>query len=268
MAFAAAGTHVTNECKNSQVNEKFVELQRSEPVRTLTQNIQGGKSSTRTNQRTEISTALWPTWTPHPAPRVIRWAMALLVRESPFDSFQRLCKSLKFQMTVSLFFRRLRSNQRFVFFNNIQSAFFFAWLVQRDELREIFNDISSSSEEEEDEGDRHEDEDLNIMDTEDDLVRQLQDKLNESDSTQNESDRNSQIGKRGLDRRRSSGVRAGGSEGEIGAALTAGTARNFPAASGGGRFHSPSFSHLSFISVVSKSSDWQNCPVDQRQFDI
>lgn len=43
------------------------------------------------------------------------------------------------------------------------------------------------------------------MDTEDDLVRQLQDKLNESDSTQNESDRNSQIGKRGLDQRRSSG---------------------------------------------------------------
>lgn len=76
--------------------------------------------------------------------------------------------------------------------------FFFAWLVQRDELREIFNDISSSSEEEEDEGDRHEDEDLNIMDTEDDLVRQLQDKLNESDSAQNESDRNSQIGKRGF----------------------------------------------------------------------
>lgn len=36
------------------------------------------------------------------------------------------------------------------------------------------------------------------MDTEDDLVRQLQDKLNESDSAQNESDRNSQIGKRGL----------------------------------------------------------------------
>lgn len=108
-------------------------------------------------------------------------------------------------MTLSLFFRSLRSNQRFVFFNNIQSAFF-AWLVQRDELREIFNDISSSSEEEEDEGDRHEDEDLNIMDTEDDLVRQLQDKLNESDSTQNESDRNSQIGKRGLDRRRSLGL--------------------------------------------------------------
>lgn len=113
-------------------------------------------------------------------------------------------KSLKFKMTFSLFSRRLRSNQRFVFFNNIQSASsflffsFFAWLVQRDELREIFNDISSSSEEEEDEGDRHEDEDLNIMDTEDDLVRQLQDKLNESDSTQNESDRNSQIGKSGF----------------------------------------------------------------------
>lgn len=69
-----------------------------------------------------------------------------------------------------------------------------AWLAQRDELREIFNDISSSSEDEEDEGDRHEDEDLNIMDTEDDLVRQLHEKLDESDSAQHESDRNSQIG--------------------------------------------------------------------------
>ena len=68
--------------------------------------------------------------------------------------------------------------------------------AQRDELREIFNDISSSSEDEEDEVDRHEDEDLNIMDTEDDLVRQLQDKLNESDSAQHESDRNNQIGER------------------------------------------------------------------------
>lgn len=75
----------------------------------------------------------------------------------------------------------------------------FAWPAQRDELREIFNDISSSSEDEEDEGDRHEDEDLNIMDTEDDLVRQLQDKLNESDSAQHESDRNNQIGE-SLDR--------------------------------------------------------------------
>ncbi|XP_006632976.1 transcription initiation factor TFIID subunit 7 [Lepisosteus oculatus] len=65
--------------------------------------------------------------------------------------------------------------------------------VQRDELREIFNDISSSSEEEEDEGDRHEDEDLNIMDTEEDLERQLREKLNESDGPRDESDANSQI---------------------------------------------------------------------------
>ncbi|KAG9338627.1 hypothetical protein JZ751_025465 [Albula glossodonta] len=65
--------------------------------------------------------------------------------------------------------------------------------AQRDELREIFNDISSSSEDEEDEGDRHEDEDLNIMDTEEDLERQLQEKLNESDGARDESDRNSQI---------------------------------------------------------------------------
>ncbi|KAM6953159.1 transcription initiation factor TFIID subunit 7-like [Aplochiton taeniatus] len=66
--------------------------------------------------------------------------------------------------------------------------------AQRDELREIFNDISSSSEDEEDEGDRHEeDDDLNIMDTEDDLVRQLQDKLNVSDAARDESDGNSQI---------------------------------------------------------------------------
>ncbi|KAJ8281713.1 hypothetical protein COCON_G00042320 [Conger conger] len=63
--------------------------------------------------------------------------------------------------------------------------------AQRDELREIFNDISSSSEDEED--DRHEDEDLNIMDTEEDLERQLQEKLNESDGTRDESDGNSQI---------------------------------------------------------------------------
>ncbi|CAL8305868.1 unnamed protein product [Arctogadus glacialis] len=63
--------------------------------------------------------------------------------------------------------------------------------AQQDELRKIFNDISSSSEEEEDEGER--DEDLNIMDTEDDLVRQLQDKLDESDSAQHEADRNNQI---------------------------------------------------------------------------
>lgn len=65
--------------------------------------------------------------------------------------------------------------------------------AQHDELREIFNDISSSSEDEEDEGDRHEDEDLNIMDTEDDLERQLHEKLNESDSARDQSDRNNQI---------------------------------------------------------------------------
>uniref|UniRef100_A0A674CYX4 TAF7 RNA polymerase II, TATA box binding protein (TBP)-associated factor n=1 Tax=Salmo trutta TaxID=8032 RepID=A0A674CYX4_SALTR len=67
--------------------------------------------------------------------------------------------------------------------------------AQRDELREIFNDISSSSDDEEDEGDlRHEDEDLNIMDMEEDLVRQLQDKLNESsDGARDEADRNNQI---------------------------------------------------------------------------
>ncbi|XP_019718914.1 transcription initiation factor TFIID subunit 7 [Hippocampus comes] len=62
--------------------------------------------------------------------------------------------------------------------------------TQRDELREMFNDISSSSEDEEDDGDRHEDEDLNIVDTEDDLV---QDKLDESDPAQRESDTNNQI---------------------------------------------------------------------------
>lgn len=85
----------------------------------------------------------------------------------------------------------------------------FAWPAQRDELREIFNDISSSSEDEEDEGDRHEDEDLNIMDTEDDLVRQLQDKLNESDSAQHESDRNNQIGE-SLDRKNLFGFSSAG----------------------------------------------------------
>lgn len=65
--------------------------------------------------------------------------------------------------------------------------------AQHDELMKMFNDISSSSEDEEDDGDRHEDEDLNIMDTEDDLERQLHDKLNESDSARDQSDRNNQI---------------------------------------------------------------------------
>ncbi|KFQ45341.1 Transcription initiation factor TFIID subunit 7, partial [Nestor notabilis] len=63
---------------------------------------------------------------------------------------------------------------------------------EHDELREIFNDISSSSEDE-DERDHHDDEDLNIMDTEDDLERQLQDKLNESDGQQQENEGSNQI---------------------------------------------------------------------------
>ncbi|XP_060741215.1 transcription initiation factor TFIID subunit 7 isoform X1 [Tachysurus vachellii] len=63
----------------------------------------------------------------------------------------------------------------------------------RDELREIFNDISSSSEDEDDDGDRHEDEDLNIMDTEDDMVGHLNEKINESDVGRDENNRNNQI---------------------------------------------------------------------------
>ncbi|KAM9324131.1 transcription initiation factor TFIID subunit 7-like [Gastrophryne carolinensis] len=39
--------------------------------------------------------------------------------------------------------------------------------LERDELREIFNDISSSSDGEEEEGERQDEEDLNIMETED-----------------------------------------------------------------------------------------------------
>lgn len=65
--------------------------------------------------------------------------------------------------------------------------------LEHDELREIFNDISSSSEDE-DERDHHDDEDLNIMDTEEDLERQLQDKLNESDGQQQENEGSNQIG--------------------------------------------------------------------------
>lgn len=67
---------------------------------------------------------------------------------------------------------------------------------EHDELREIFNDISSSSEDE-DERDHHDDEDLNIMDTEEDLERQLQDKLNESDGQQQENEGSNQIGELG-----------------------------------------------------------------------
>lgn len=73
--------------------------------------------------------------------------------------------------------------------------FFYPNVVQHDELREIFNDISSSSEDEDEEGERHEDEDLNIMDTEDDMVRQLHEKMNETDGSRDENDRNSQIGR-------------------------------------------------------------------------
>ncbi|XP_015715584.1 transcription initiation factor TFIID subunit 7-like isoform X1 [Coturnix japonica] len=67
---------------------------------------------------------------------------------------------------------------------------------EHDELREIFNDISSSSEDE-DERDHHDDEDLNIMDTEEDLERQLQDKPSESDGQQQENEGSNQIGESG-----------------------------------------------------------------------
>ncbi|XP_029463239.1 LOW QUALITY PROTEIN: transcription initiation factor TFIID subunit 7-like [Rhinatrema bivittatum] len=65
--------------------------------------------------------------------------------------------------------------------------------VEHDELREIFNDISSSSEDDEDEGDHHDDEDLNILDTEEDVDRQLQDKLSDSDGLQQEKEGTNQI---------------------------------------------------------------------------
>lgn len=65
--------------------------------------------------------------------------------------------------------------------------------AERDELREMFNEISSSSSDE-DERDHHDDEDLNVMDTEEDLERRLQGKLNESSSQQQENEGSSQIG--------------------------------------------------------------------------
>ncbi|XP_032083810.1 transcription initiation factor TFIID subunit 7-like isoform X3 [Thamnophis elegans] len=64
--------------------------------------------------------------------------------------------------------------------------------AERDELREMFNEISSSSSDE-DERDHHDDEDLNVMDTEEDLERRLQGKLNESSSQQQENEGTSQI---------------------------------------------------------------------------
>ncbi|XP_015133710.1 transcription initiation factor TFIID subunit 7-like isoform X1 [Gallus gallus] len=78
---------------------------------------------------------------------------------------------------------------------------------EHDELREIFNDISSSSEDE-DERDHHDDEDLNIMDTEEDLERQLQDKPNESDGQQQENEGSNQIGESGGSAAQSLGFRA------------------------------------------------------------
>ena len=56
--------------------------------------------------------------------------------------------------------------------------------LELDELREIFNDLSSSSEDEED---------VNITDTEEDLERQLQDKLNESDERHQENEGTNQL---------------------------------------------------------------------------
>ncbi|XP_069469128.1 transcription initiation factor TFIID subunit 7-like isoform X2 [Ambystoma mexicanum] len=65
--------------------------------------------------------------------------------------------------------------------------------VDHDELREIFNDISSSSESDEDDRDRRDDEDLNIMDTEEDLDRRMQDKLNDSDEKRREKEGTNKI---------------------------------------------------------------------------
>lgn len=64
--------------------------------------------------------------------------------------------------------------------------------LEHDELREIFNDLSSSSEDE-DETQHQDEEDINIIDTEEDLERQLQDKLNESDEHQQEDEGTNQL---------------------------------------------------------------------------
>ncbi|XP_053129880.1 transcription initiation factor TFIID subunit 7-like isoform X2 [Hemicordylus capensis] len=64
---------------------------------------------------------------------------------------------------------------------------------EHDELREIFDEISSSSSSDEDERDHHDNEDLNIMDTEEDLERRLQGKLGESDGQPPENEGASQI---------------------------------------------------------------------------
>ncbi|XP_067588103.1 transcription initiation factor TFIID subunit 7-like [Pseudorca crassidens] len=64
--------------------------------------------------------------------------------------------------------------------------------LEHDELREIFNDLSSSSEDE-DETQHQDEEDINIMDTEEALERQLQDKLNESDEHHQEDEGTNQL---------------------------------------------------------------------------
>lgn len=64
--------------------------------------------------------------------------------------------------------------------------------LERDELREIFNDLSSSSEDE-DETQHQGEEDINIIDTEEDLERQLWDKLNESDEQHQENEETNQL---------------------------------------------------------------------------
>ncbi|XP_004643922.1 transcription initiation factor TFIID subunit 7 [Octodon degus] len=64
--------------------------------------------------------------------------------------------------------------------------------LEHDELREIFNDLSSSSEEE-DEAQHQDEEDINIIDTEEDLERQLQDKLSEAGAQHQENEGTSQL---------------------------------------------------------------------------
>ncbi|XP_057576704.1 transcription initiation factor TFIID subunit 7-like [Hippopotamus amphibius kiboko] len=63
--------------------------------------------------------------------------------------------------------------------------------LEHDELREVFNDLSSSKDE--DETQHQDEEDRNIIDTEEDLERQLQDKLNESDEQHQENEGTNQL---------------------------------------------------------------------------
>ncbi|KAL0615929.1 Transcription initiation factor TFIID subunit 7, partial [Plecturocebus cupreus] len=64
--------------------------------------------------------------------------------------------------------------------------------LEHDELREIFNDLSSSSEAE-DETQHQDEEDINIIDTEEDLERWLQDKLNKSDEQHQKNEGTNQL---------------------------------------------------------------------------